>query len=117
MPGATRALRIPKPTDEATSLSADAGWVLHRSFVRHSSLGKEAGDFVSGNRAFANDAPARGLVAQIDDGGGHVSRRIAAIDNDIDAALQLVAQLLRAGALRSTAQGCRGSSDRARRRR
>src|SRR6202140_5011497 len=103
---------MPKATDEATSSSADAGWRLHRSFVRHSSLSKEAGNFVRGNRAFANDAPARGFVAQIDDGGGHVSRGIAAVDNDVDAALKLVAHLLRARALRSAAQVCRGSSDR-----
>src|SRR5690348_5312438 len=54
------------------------------------SLGEEAGKLVGGNGAFTNGAPASGLVAEIGNGGSNVARRGTAIDNDVDAALELV---------------------------
>src|ERR1700684_1682489 len=120
----------PQATDEATSEGASAGWRLPQSlfsvhpgrlsYILHpravhpcrSSLREEAGNIVGGNRAFANDAPTRDVIAQIDDGRCDIPRRLAAIDDNVKAALELVAHLLRAGTLRSPAEIRRSSSDR-----
>src|ERR1035437_9057622 len=72
--------------------------------LKRSSLSEEAGYVFGGNRAFANDAPARGFITEIDDGGRHVPRRIASVNNDVETALELIAHLLRAGALRGAAE-------------
>src|SRR5438477_11538200 len=82
-----------------------------------SSLSEKVGNFVAGNCAFTNDAPARNLITKIDNGRGHVPRRISPVDDDVEAALELVAHLFRAGAFRGPAQVCGSSSDRDGRRR
>src|SRR5208283_2289125 len=81
-----------------------------------SSLGEESRNLVRGNGTFANDAPTRGLIRQINDRGSDIARGGAAIDDDADAAVQLLAHLLGAGALGGAAEigGSRGDGDRRR---
>src|SRR5258708_26292610 len=69
-----------------------------------SSVGKESRNLISGNRAFANDTPARSFVGEINDGGSDIARRRATVDDNADASLQLVAYLLGAGTLRGAAK-------------
>src|SRR5207249_1027918 len=101
-------------TNRRNSQRSCGCWLAVVSFIlERSPLGKELGDLVSGNRAFTNNPPARNLVAEIDDGGSYVPGRCTAVDNDIDATLQLLAHLLGAGALRGTAKvrGSRSDGD------
>src|SRR5258707_3225103 len=91
------------PQSTATAGAADAG-----SLNRLSSVGKESGNFVGRNRPFADDAPACPFVRQVNNGGRNVTRGDSTVHNDTDAALQLLTHLLRASALRSSAQIGRG---------
>src|ERR1700688_2897870 len=94
------------PQSTATAGAADAG-----SQKRLSSVGKESRNFVGRNRPFADDAPASPFVGQVNNGGRNVTRGNPAVHDNADAALELVADLLGAGTLRSSAQIRRGSRD------
>src|SRR5581483_6546408 len=94
------------PTNPTTTISRRThqrvrrGWLVHIGFmIGRSALGKELGNFVGGNGAFANDAPALRFIAQIDNRGGDVPGRSAPVHDDVDTPLKLVAHLLRAGTL------------------
>src|ERR1700691_640612 len=101
------------PTPPATALRTRAanGSAHARYRDRRSSLGKISRNLLSRNRAFADDAPPRSFIGEVNDGGRNIARRSATIDNNADAALELVAHLLRAGALRSSAQVRRRSGN------
>src|SRR5439155_26556666 len=77
-----------------------------------SSLREELRDFLSRNRALPHDAPASFFVGEIDNSGRYFARRSAAIDNDGNTILELVAYGHRRGALGFSAEVRRGSGDR-----
>src|SRR5271165_5182870 len=89
----------PRSSPEGTSgVGSGAG------LRRRSSFGEESGNLIGRDGPLAYDAPALQLIGEVDDGGRDVPGRSTAVDDDADAALQLVAHLLGASALRSTAQ-------------
>src|SRR5258706_14386089 len=69
----------PTPTVPAPRTAAASGVVDAGLRNRRSSFGKEGGNLVGGDRAFADDAPAHHFVAEVDDGGSDVARRYAAV--------------------------------------
>src|SRR5205807_1357839 len=68
-------------------------------------------DLVRGDGALADDAPAVGLITEVDDGGGDAARRLTAVDDERDAVAELLLHTLRAGALAGTAEIGRGRGD------
>src|SRR5579871_6613024 len=79
---------------------ADRGVLL----IRHWSLREETGNLIRRNCAFADNPPAGGSVRQIDNRGSDIARRSTTVNNDADAAVQLVAHLLGARAFCRTAK-------------
>src|SRR5882762_6668656 len=67
-------------------------------------------DFFRGNGAFAHDSPTV-LSAQIHNGGGNITRRGAAVNDDANAAIELHAHLFGGRTLRRAAEVCRRCSN------
>src|SRR5258707_10199781 len=96
-------LHLAAPKAAEASGVADAGWQC-----RPSSFGEEPRDLHRRDCPFADDAPTRYLVAEIDNGGGDVAGGCAAIHDNVNAFAEVIAHLLSTGALGSTAQvSCR----------
>src|SRR3954470_13614492 len=81
-------------------------------FTLGSSLREEVRDFVGGDGALADDAPALVFVAQVNDGRGDVAWRSASIHDYVDASLELVTNLLRARAFGGATEVSRSGGDR-----